>query len=235
MNSTTVIFFRTLLRKLGVLSILRSTIFRPENNYEERFNKALLDSISPGDQVWDVGANVGYYTKQFIDRVHPDGGVVAFEPIPSCFQELTLRLSEDVLNKKVSLYNVGLGETDGYVEFQISEDPTSPTNRVVESSISAGDKHIELPVHSGDSLLKKDGLKIPTLVKIDVEGYEEEVIKGISDILTSEDCKHIFIEIHFSILESRGKGYAPKLIVSILEKNDFNVKWVDASHIHAFK
>lgn len=43
----------------------------------------MFEAIKPGDVIWDVGANVGYYTRKFSDSVGPAGQVFAFEPFPA--------------------------------------------------------------------------------------------------------------------------------------------------------
>jgi hypothetical protein len=78
------------------------------------------------------------------------------------------------------------------------------------------------------------GSPMPNLVKIDVEGYEPEVINGMPNILTN--VRAAFIEVHFSILESRGMLQQPAAIVQELKRLGFTtVKWVDASHIEALR
>ncbi|NEO21448.1 hypothetical protein [Moorena sp. SIO4A5] len=51
--------------------------------YDAHFNKELLESIKSGDTVWDIGANIGFYTRKFLDIVGTEGHVVAVEPAPS--------------------------------------------------------------------------------------------------------------------------------------------------------
>ena len=80
---------RSIARKLGVLSAMKAVhaaIF--SHGYESRFDNALLSHINTGDRVWDVGANVGFYTAKFAEKVGPTGVVVAFEPVRECFDLL---------------------------------------------------------------------------------------------------------------------------------------------------
>ena len=57
---------RSVGRRLGLTGVLVRVLAR---DYEERFSAAMLKSIEPGEVVWDVGANVGFYTTRFADRV----------------------------------------------------------------------------------------------------------------------------------------------------------------------
>jgi hypothetical protein len=84
----------------------------------------------------------------------------------------------------------------------------------------------------GDSLLAS--LPQPDVVKIDVEGFEPEVIRGMPNALRS--VRAAFVEVHFAILENRGMLQAPSDIVANLRSLGFTtIKWVDASHIMALR
>ncbi len=61
------------------------------------------------------------------------------------------------------------------------------------------------------------------------------MLKGAKDTLQSPELKHIFIEIHFTLLEQRGMPDAASLIKTLLEDNKFQVMYTDFSHIHAFR
>src|SRR5690606_30187440 len=69
---------RSLARKTGLIRVLSRLNRRRSKTYEARFAAALAAAIKPGDRVWDIGANVGYYTERFADAVGPWGQVVAF-------------------------------------------------------------------------------------------------------------------------------------------------------------
>lgn len=73
----------------------------------------------------------------------------------------------------------------------------------------------------------------PNVIKIDVEGFEYEVIEGLSAYLSSPTVKSIGIEVHFGILEERGLSQAPRWIERLLNGKGFVVTWADPSHIIA--
>jgi len=72
---------RSLGRRLGIHRLVYNIRARlnPDRSYEDRCSKALQDTILPGDVVWDIGANVGFYTGKFCDLVGPHGHVIAFD------------------------------------------------------------------------------------------------------------------------------------------------------------
>lgn len=232
LNSPFLINLRSIARSIGITRLIRR--LQSNSNYESAFKEAMLAQIHQSDVVWDIGANVGYYTKQFANLVTQSGMVVAFEPVSTCFEQLSKNVED--YRSFVKLYNCGLGKNEGSVNFRLGSDPLSPTGRFIdgESEYSITNT-VSLPIFSADQLVDKDNLPIPNFVKIDVEGYEGEVIEGMKNILKSPCCKHIFIEMHFAILESRKQQLAPSHIVNILKDYQFKIKWIDLSHLHAYK
>ena len=107
-------------RLLGLLSGNSMTY---DAHYEDRFAKELLGSVSRGECVWDVGANVGYFTRQLADRVGESGCVVAFEPFKSTFDRL---LSETSKFPQVRCLQVALAadERDVFVD-GVAESPSN--------------------------------------------------------------------------------------------------------------
>jgi hypothetical protein len=70
-------------------------------------------------------------------------------------------------------------------------------------------------------------------VKIDVEGFELEVVRGMQDLLRASSCRHVFVEVHFLKLQERGLANAAKELCRVLGSLGFAVSWIDASHLHA--
>jgi len=105
------------------------------SGYETIYDNAFQQSLRQGDCVWDVGANVGYYTKLFSQRVGEEGRVFAFEPSPVNFSRLSTACVGLV---NVQLRQFGLGQTDGSLSFQQGADDLGATSRVVASAGGGG-------------------------------------------------------------------------------------------------
>jgi hypothetical protein len=88
-------------------------------------------------------------------------------------------------------------------------------------------------VRRGDALAAELGLPAPNVVKIDVEGYEWEVLQGLGNLLARPALRAVFVEVHFSILHERGLDGAPPQIVALLESAGFAIQWLDLSHLVA--
>ena len=77
---------RSIARRMGLKRLYYR--FAPQHSYEEKFHNEIIEELHQGDLVWDVGANVGFYTKVFAERVGETGCVFAFEPAPATYEKL---------------------------------------------------------------------------------------------------------------------------------------------------
>lgn len=132
--------------------------------------------INTGDLVFDVGANVGNRIEAFLDC---GANVVAVEPQPSCANILSGKFGD-----RIKLENVGLSDAEGELEMFLSNDTTVSTfntefiNATRERfRYSHWNDKIKVKVTTLDHLLQKHGT--PRFCKIDVEGFELQVLKGL--------------------------------------------------------
>jgi FkbM family methyltransferase len=228
-SSPIAIKIRNLTRKLGLNKLVGS--FLASKDYEDKFGNAVNREIRPGDIVWDIGANMGIYTQIFLDGVSPQGKVVAFEPAPSCYIELQKKYKDNPL---VKLKNIAVGARNDVLSMNIEQNPLAATHKIIDqSNSSSSDNLVEVQVRSLDSIIESEPELIPNIIKIDVEGYEGQVIDGMNNLLTQKQLRCIGIEVHFGLLNERGESNRPQQIEKILKDNNFVVSWTDSSHIIA--
>ncbi len=87
-------------------------------------------------------------------------------------------------------------------------------------------------IYRGDTICERMG-RAPNVIKIDVESFEEEVLKGLDRTLTRPELRSVLVEVHFAQLEQRGQMYAPARIEELLRGKGFKVVWLDPSHLAA--
>jgi FkbM family methyltransferase len=189
-----------------------------------------------GDCVWDIGANVGHYTRLLAGKVGINGRVVAIEPVSSTFRRMVDACLADGLTN-VTFKQCALGSCEETVRILVSQKQNGETNSLINRAVLDNDDEFEdVIVLRGDFLVTDASIPFPTILKIDTEGYEEDVLNGMRGILFSSvepRLRAICMEIHFEILEKRGMRCAPQRIVSLLEDAGFVVKWTDRSHLVA--
>lgn len=239
MNQLT-IYARSVLRRFGILqkvacwhSAMKHALGW-KNHYEGAVSKALLTAARPGDCVWDIGANKGLYTVLLGVSVGPNGCVHAFEPAPACFNALKQEIARRGLTN-VRAHNLALAVKSGQLELRVDEDPLAATHRIVNET-SRKTPTVTIEAVSGDEFCRHEGLAPPAVVKIDVEGFELEVLQGLETTLKDSSCRTVVCEVHFAILEANGQAFAPMIIEKFLKKCGFDqLRWLDFSHLCATK
>jgi len=156
----------------------------PHQMGEERI---LLSLIRPGDVVYDVGANVGYLTVLFCRAVGSSGHVHAFEPSPRAAELLRRSLLD---SDPVTVHAVALGEVPGEVTFYEAEALNLSSISPPEGGRWQTRSH-SVPITTLDRQLTDEN--VPSLIKIDVEGHEAQVLKGASELI-SRHTPLIFFE-----------------------------------------
>jgi FkbM family methyltransferase len=151
---------------------------------------SLLLHLLREDQLFvDVGANVGVYTVLAAGVVGAQ--VVCIEPIPRTFQRLSANLRVNDIVDKVVSHNIGLGRQEGVLRFTVELDAM---NHVVKDDTWTGPS-MEVQVSTLDSILKG---RTPTLIKLDVEGWEGEVLAGASSTLSCASLLGWIVEMNSS-------------------------------------
>lgn len=233
-TSQTVLVLRNLGRTLGLNRLVAS--FLGAGGYEDRFQAAMLGAIRPGDVVWDVGANVGLYSRKFSDIAGSTGKVFAYEPSPANLQRLNLAVASLA---NVTVVPVGLGAREEVVVFEQGKDPLGATSRIVgivgitDKSAKESAGQVDIQLTSGDRLVSSGAVAIPNVIKIDTEGFELDVLLGLRQTLLEKRLRALCIEMHFGLLQERGLSNAPADIEKLLVSSGFSLAWPDASHIVA--
>jgi FkbM family methyltransferase len=149
----------------------------------------VLHVLRPADLFIDVGANVGSYTILACRAVGAAG--YAFEPIPGTYARLQENIRLNHLENKVACLNVGIGSAPGTIKFTAGLDTMN--HALADSERDPG--AVEVKVVTLDSILKD---KNPSLVKIDVEGYETPVLEGASETLKKKSLHSVIMELNGS-------------------------------------
>jgi FkbM family methyltransferase len=218
---------RQVLRKTGMGWRLSAFINR--RGYEALFDAQLMDSVRADDVVWDIGANVGVYTRKFAEAA-PDGLVVAFEPSSRNADRLRACVAG---HPNVQVAEIGLGSADGEMTFEEGTDGAGSNARILTGGSSYGTERRTVAIRTGDSVVREGTVPSPTMFKLDVEGFEVEVLKGMHELLRSPRLHTACIEVHSAQMEERGIRGGAAQIERMLRAAGLSPRWVDFSHIVA--
>lgn len=172
----------------------------------------LLDEVEPADVFWDIGANIGTHSCYVGQRV---SDVISIEPHPWT----ALRLVENCRMNDVdaTVLEMALSNESGTTELCIPDrfDDELGVGTFTTKDHDDTNTVCSAPVTTGDSALTEHDLPRPTVLKIDVEGAEYDVLRGFETAL--ESCRAIFCEVHERYVDSDP-------IVDLLTNNGYSVK-----------
>lgn len=169
--------YKRLARKLGVFTLARS-IYRGVDPRirEERQNDIALFSgiVKKGDLVFDIGANMGEKASVFLDL---GARVVAVEPNPNCVAHLKAHVAK---RGDLTVIAAGCGSEVGRATLNFSGTDKTASLREDWFALSQSEtdlQALDVEVVTLTNLMKDFG--VPNYIKIDVEGFESEVLKGL--------------------------------------------------------
>lgn len=199
-------------KKAWIPNKMQVSIKKNEKNERAKRESFYSSFIKDGDLCFDVGANLGNRVEPLLDI---GAKVVAIEPQEYCYKYLQYKFGT-----KIQLVNKGLGEFESLQDFHISKyNALSSFSTEWINSVKDGrfkgvywDKVSKVKMTTLDNLIAEFGL--PDFIKIDVEGYELSVLKGLSKRIK-------MISFEFTVPEQTDKAIA---CINQIEKIDSNIE-----------
>jgi FkbM family methyltransferase len=153
---------------------------------------AFRRDVHPGAVVFDVGANLGAYTMLFAQWAGETGRVVAFEPAADAVEGLAKLVASNGLESRVTIVRAAAGSAEGEAAFAgggvdgssrlVGDHDRRATTRVAITTI--------------DAVCRRERV-IPTLIKIDAEGTELEVLRGARETIAAAGAGlKLYVEMH---------------------------------------
>jgi FkbM family methyltransferase len=156
---------------------------------------AMKRFLKPGDVFIDVGANIGYLSAVAAGLVGTTGQVHAFEPVPEYFEKLD-RLARTNPEYRIFVNACAAGSASGTSPIYVTHEPGQNTLVPSYKSNSEITRTLDVPVMRLDSYLRERNIGRVSLIKIDTEGFEFPVLKGLQSFFeTSTHRPAIICEI----------------------------------------
>jgi FkbM family methyltransferase len=189
---------------------------------EPDISRFIRSFLRPGMVFADCGANLGFYSLLASRRVYPEGGVDAFEPTPSTFERLRRNVALNHAGNVVT-HACALGARRATARvFRV--EPRSHAMNALLPGDGVGEVVGECEVRPLDELILDGEMDPPDLMKIDVEGFELEVLRGAEALLRGPRPPTIIIEL--SRATTRRLGYEPEEILTFLRAlRPWRVEW----------
>lgn len=156
-------------------------------NTEEKVFKMMKAEFEEGDIFFDVGANIGFYSCLFSEKASE---VYSFEPNKNAVDILQQNIENNSLDN-VNIVRAAASDNNGSKKLS-----KAPGSSVMGTAQVQDSEDGEIKARTIDSLFEEEKVRIPDLVKIDVEGHELEVLRGMEEVL-SKSSPVIYVESHF--------------------------------------
>lgn len=144
-------------------------------SYELQKRMAFEREIVPDSVIFDIGANVGYFSLLAAVLAGSEGKVYAFEPLPRNVRYLRQHVALNHLENRIEVVEAAVSDREGEAHFDLG--PSTAMGHLADS----GEITVQMVVL--DDLLEKGELRPPDYMKVDVEGAEFEVLSGAHHII----------------------------------------------------
>lgn len=197
--------------------------------FKDRSHEKLMSLVKAGDTVLDVGTNYGSTILQFAKIITENGRAYGFEPDPVNFAICAKNLGLNNFHH-ISVENIGLGREAGEATLVVDTESNRGGNRI--GIASEGKESARVKITSLDDWVANNNLAKIDLIKIDVEGYEMEVLAGARELLKTFSPA-LFIEIDDNNL--RQQGASAKEAVMFLEDYGYSITHSESGNVLSSK
>lgn len=197
------------------------------DHYEQECFDMMRKLIKPGSTIFDIGANIGWYTMNLSKSIH-DSRVYAFEPIPQTFR--TLKKNMKVNNvRNVKVFQYGLSNEEKITPFYYYREGLGNASSK-QMTNRYPNRKVRCRVRKLDNIVKEQHIHI-NFMKCDVEGAELFVFQGAIETL-KQDKPIIFVEMLRKW--ARKFGYHPNKVIELLKTIGYRSFTVQKSKLKEF-
>ena len=171
----------------------------------------------------DVGANIGFYTCLFARRVGPRGRVIAVEPTPASFAALQENVAKNKCQETVECHACALSDRAGQAELSVYAEGQDVYNTLGSFNALAAGRPVatvQVPTTTLDQLLDGKPVENGCFIKIDVEGFEYQVLRGAVDHLRRLPKVALMVELNDRAAATCGSSTAASM--ELLEQCGFH-------------
>ena len=191
-----------------------------EGYWEMWVTRVMTQLIEPGMVCIDAGANIGYYTVLMGELAGPDGKVVAAEPVPATRRLLERNVRINGFEAFTTILDTAFGADRGEVTMFVP--PGEPKNALIWDGALPGWEELRVP------LQRIDDLDLPRVdfVKIDVEGAEIDLWRGMRETMARNRDIHILMEVNCFRYPAAAAGFLAEIAA------EFPLRFVDHAGFH---
>ncbi len=173
---------------------------RLEGDYERELSALARALVRPGDTAVDVGANFGWYSMLLAKAVGPAGQVFSFEPNAAIYPTFLRNIELNGYGERIVARPYGIGAVSGTATLVAGTKELAIGYVKAGAADAGGNAGATIEIKALDDLLQ-DKIGQIAYIKIDVEGFEPQVMRGAEKIFTSADLPVVQMEYNVEALE----------------------------------
>jgi FkbM family methyltransferase len=207
------------------------------HRYEAEELELMRPLLRPGQIVMDVGANVGYTTRFFAEAVGLTGKVYAFEPNPNVYDLLDANVAG---LSQVSPCNLAFSSVEGQFPLFLAgrnQGVASFTEKYPAFHLSYREgemmRSVSVRAVVGDEFLQQNGINHVDIIKIDVEGWELDVLSGLAETISKAADLTLFCEFNPRAQECAGRD--PTELLDWLKNRQFSLAYPRDGELHRLR
>lgn len=176
----------------------------------------LLSELRPDDVFFDIGANIGLYSV-FAANTIPDGEVFSFEPSPDTYEKLLKNIGLN--DNQVTAKQLAVSDKDDTVEFAVDTHDAHSRKSTLHTTSTATEYAVQNVSSRKLETVVSDVDARPTVLKVDVEGAEFQVLSSLCDY---SSVRIVYCEIHHFAFDAF--DFSRSDIVELLEDHGFEIE-----------
>jgi FkbM family methyltransferase len=185
---------------------------------------AIARLLAKGGTFIDVGANRGLHSLHAAKVLEKNGGTVhAFEPNPKTFEVLTAHLLINGISN-CRAYNLGVADKPGELVLRV---PEAHSGMASFCDIGPADQEVVVSVKTLDEFFSDASPEPPVLVKIDTEGFELQVLRGMESLLQRDG---VFVLCEVTDRWLRKTGGSAEMLLQFMAERGYRSYFCDTSH-----
>jgi FkbM family methyltransferase len=204
--------------------LFRSAYFLYKRYVEDNLQELVqaFPALVGGGNVLDIGANLGYTAAVLARAAAPNAKVYAFEPEPFNFRILRQTALKRTFNGRIVPLQLAVGAENGTISLWINDHHHADHRVVTEQFHSAhlGSKQVSVPLVSVDGFLESHPGEV-SFVKIDVQGYELAVCRGMERTLRQNPGLTVLLEYMPSAMHEL--GFDPSQLIGFFTEREFRI------------
>jgi FkbM family methyltransferase len=183
--------------------------------YQEELEELLSRTLRPGDHFIDIGANIGLVTLHAASLVGTRGKIWSFEPNPEAYDRLVRHLDLNDVSKNRA-FNLGLGSEQAKLTLKLFGRHSGKASLVPHDEPAI--RSVAVDIVRGDKVISELDPDEPTVIKIDVEGFEVAALKGLGAILDGNVA--VIVEVSPAWLGQAGSS--PEELFDLMQSHGLN-------------